>query len=84
MGIPLGKLDLYTVCAGVDPYATVPIILDCGAHGRDGNTDQLLVRDHASYTGDTRAERMMLHADRLSFAHPTTGERLSFSSTAPF
>jgi len=54
MGIPIGKLDLYTVCAGVDPSATLPLILDAGAFDASGNTDQLLVRDHESYTGDPR------------------------------
>ena len=54
MGIPIGKLDLYTVCSGVDPYATIPVILDAGAYDASGNTDKLLVRDHSSYTGDTR------------------------------
>ena len=50
MGIPIGKLDLYTVCSGVDPYATIPVILDAGAYDASGNTDKLLVRDHSSYT----------------------------------
>jgi tRNA pseudouridine32 synthase/23S rRNA pseudouridine746 synthase len=30
------------------------------------------------------ATRMMLHACRLEFAHPLTGERLSFASPVPF
>jgi tRNA pseudouridine32 synthase/23S rRNA pseudouridine746 synthase len=33
--------------------------------------------------GDT-APRMMLHAHRLDFPHPLTGERLSFRSPVPF
>jgi tRNA pseudouridine32 synthase/23S rRNA pseudouridine746 synthase len=33
--------------------------------------------------GDT-SPRMMLHACRLDFAHPLTGETLSFVSTVPF
>uniref|UniRef100_A0A7S2DWM2 Malic enzyme n=1 Tax=Haptolina brevifila TaxID=156173 RepID=A0A7S2DWM2_9EUKA len=51
MGIPIGKLDLYTVCAGVDPYATIPVILDVGCYDTSGNTDKLTIRDHAAYTG---------------------------------
>ncbi len=30
------------------------------------------------------AERLLLHASRLSFSHPVTGKTISFSSTPPF
>jgi len=53
MGIPVGKLDLYTVCAGVDPTATIPIIIDSGCTDANGNTDKMLVRDHKGYHGLT-------------------------------
>mmetsp|Transcript_87446 Transcript_87446/g.155094 ORF Transcript_87446/g.155094 Transcript_87446/m.155094 type:complete len:600 (+) Transcript_87446:76-1875(+) len=51
MGIPIGKLDLYTVCAGVNPYRTIPVIIDAGCSGSDGNTDKLEIRDSPFYTG---------------------------------
>jgi len=51
MGIPIGKLDLYTVCAGVNPHRTIPVIIDAGCYGPEGNTDRLEIRDHELYTG---------------------------------
>jgi malate dehydrogenase (oxaloacetate-decarboxylating) len=89
MGMPIGKLSLYTACAGLHPATTLPILLDTGTDNRERLADPIYIGwRHERVRGadyDNFMEQFVTAVERRwphvllqwgDFARPTAGRIL--------
>ncbi len=71
MGIPIGKLCLYTLCAGVPPHLTLPIMLDAGTDNEERLADPLYLGErHKRVRGDEYQAFVDRFVEAVQKVHP--------------
>lgn len=71
MGIPIGKLSLYTACGGINPATTLPIMLDVGTNNAQRLDDPLYMGwRHPRITDDQYMEFMDMFIEAVKNRWP--------------
>ncbi|SFT77944.1 malate dehydrogenase (oxaloacetate-decarboxylating) [Kosakonia arachidis] len=71
MGIPIGKLSLYTACGGIDPASTLPIMLDVGTNNSKHLENPLYMGwRHPRISDDDYIEFMDMFIDAIKARWP--------------
>ena len=73
MGIPIGKLSLYSLIGGIHPARTLPVVLDVGTNNQDRlKAPEYLGWRHERVSGDAYYEFVNLFVQALKHELPRT------------
>ena len=71
MGIPIGKLALYTACAGIHPHQCLPVMLDVGTNNEELLNDPLYMGyPHKRLEGQTYLDLVEEFVDAIQDKYP--------------
>lgn len=71
MGIPIGKLTLYSACAGIQPHQCFPVMLDVGTNNEELRNDPLYLGvNQARLTGEAYTDLVEEFVNAVQDAYP--------------